>query len=98
MHRNFTIGGVYVYLQREKNRVKTMSSNAGFGKKDKVAEALKRALNTQLELKHSNVPNHHTALLGWKRKRHGQDRERPLLQEWSKCCTALELALLTFRF
>ena len=46
-----------------------MESNVGFGKTDKVEEPPKSALDTQLELKLCDVPNHHPTLQGWKRKR-----------------------------
>ena len=44
--------------------MKIMESNAGFGKTDKVEEPLKSALDTQMELKLRDVPNHHTSLQG----------------------------------
>lgn len=57
-----------MYLQSEKNRVRTVGGNLRI-QKDKVTEALKRALETQLELKYKSVPNHQIAPQGQKRKR-----------------------------
>lgn len=61
-----TVG--FTCICSQKRTVRTVGGNLRI-QKDKVTEALKRALETQLELKYKSVPNHQIAPQGQKRKR-----------------------------
>ena len=68
--QKFISCGFYMCLQWEKNKVKTVGSNVGSIKKDKVAEALPRASDAQLELRWRVVQA--TILFQWDRKKEGK--------------------------